>query len=177
MQVKFKWNTCLLIVLCVFVGSLVSIKLNPGQPSREVKERSSAKTPGQNPISTTESVDSNDFTANYMGRYAAEGTSAQDDVQLVSTMLESVFLIMKDRMPSFSGNQELVMILQGRATGGMKFLSTSFSYIDRDGQLLDRWHRPLFFHQIRGPVIDVRSAGPDGIMWNEDDVHTGRELE
>lgn len=112
-----------------------------------------------------------------MEQYAAKETSTQDDVKTVSLMLESAFLMMKDQIPSFSGNQELVIILQGKNPSGMKFLSSSFPYIDQEGQLLDRWRKPLFFHRISGSSIDVRSAGPDGIMWNGDDVHTGRQLE
>ncbi len=38
------------------------------------------------------------------------------------------------------------------------------------GELTDRWGTPYFFHQLTRDLIEVRSAGPDGRMWNDDDI-------
>ena len=38
------------------------------------------------------------------------------------------------------------------------------------GELIDRWATPYFFHQLSKDDIEVRSAGPDRVMWTEDDV-------
>lgn len=37
------------------------------------------------------------------------------------------------------------------------------------GELLDRWGTPYFFHQLSRSHMEIRSAGPDKIMWTEDD--------
>ena len=38
------------------------------------------------------------------------------------------------------------------------------------GELLDPWGTPYFFHQLSGDHMEIRSAGPDRIMYTEDDV-------
>jgi hypothetical protein len=35
---------------------------------------------------------------------------------------------------------------------------------------VDRWGTPLYFHAISRDRLEVRSAGPDKVMWTEDDV-------
>lgn len=180
MKFDFKWKSISLILLCAVTISFVFIGAQSRRRHQKERKSSLSVIPQQahNPDSESRTPrDLYDFTAGHMDQYAAPAKMAQDDVQAVSLMLESAFLMMKDQMPSFSGNQELVAVLQGQNPSGMKFLSRSFPYIDHEGQLLDRWRHPLFFHRISGSTIDVRSAGPDGTMWNGDDVHTGRGLE
>ena len=41
--------------------------------------------------------------------------------------------------------------------------------LDADGSLLDPWGHPYFFHQLSAREMEIRSAGPDGRMWTEDD--------
>lgn len=180
MKTRFKWTPASWILLCAVIASSVFLALKPWKQDTKSNEPSltAIPPPPESPAPEVEKPqDAYDFTASHMDQYAAETSPARNDVQTVSLMLESAFMLMKDQMPSFSGNQELVTILQGKNPSGMKFLSTSFPYLDQEGQLLDRWRNPLFFHRISGSMIDVRSAGPDGIMWNVDDVHTGRQLE
>jgi hypothetical protein len=38
------------------------------------------------------------------------------------------------------------------------------------GELVDQWGTPYFFHQLSGTHMEIRSAGPDKIMWTADDV-------
>jgi hypothetical protein len=44
--------------------------------------------------------------------------------------------------------------------------------LDADGALLDRWGTPYFFHQLSGESMEIRSAGPDKILWTADDIVT-----
>lgn len=37
------------------------------------------------------------------------------------------------------------------------------------GELVDRWGTPYFFHQVSKNEMQVRSAGPDQVMWTGDD--------
>ena len=39
----------------------------------------------------------------------------------------------------------------------------------KDGQIIDRWGHPYFFHQLSSSEMEIRSAGPDGVMWTKDD--------
>jgi hypothetical protein len=38
------------------------------------------------------------------------------------------------------------------------------------GELVDRWGTPYFFHQLSKDTMEIRSAGPDRVMWTGDDV-------
>ncbi len=42
--------------------------------------------------------------------------------------------------------------------------------LNDQGELVDRWGTPLFFHQLSKTVMEIRSAGPDRVMWTEDDI-------
>jgi hypothetical protein len=42
--------------------------------------------------------------------------------------------------------------------------------VNSKGELVDRWGTPYFFHQISGTHTEIRSAGPDRVMWTSDDI-------
>lgn len=42
--------------------------------------------------------------------------------------------------------------------------------LNAQGELVDRWGVPLFFHQLSKTQMEIRSAGPDQVLWTEDDV-------
>lgn len=41
-----------------------------------------------------------------------------------------------------------------------------------EGELLDRWGTPYFFHQLSSDLMEIRSAGPDKSLWTSDDIVT-----
>jgi len=44
--------------------------------------------------------------------------------------------------------------------------------INRQGELVDPWGTPYFFHQLSGIEMEIRSAGPDKLMYTADDLVT-----
>ena len=44
--------------------------------------------------------------------------------------------------------------------------------LNEDGELVDRWGKPYFFHQLSKDIMEIHSAGPDGRMWTTDDLVT-----
>ena len=42
--------------------------------------------------------------------------------------------------------------------------------VNGNGELVDRWGTPYFFHQLGATNMEIRSAGPDRILWTTDDV-------
>ena len=42
--------------------------------------------------------------------------------------------------------------------------------LNGNGELVDPWGTPFFFHQISGDHMEIRSAGQDRIMWTSDDI-------
>lgn len=77
-------------------------------------------------------------------------------------------------------NREITRALLGNNPRGVRFNfsadpagnSSGEPRLDERGRLLDRWGHPYFFHQLSGSALEVRSAGPDGVMWNADDEAT-----
>jgi len=41
--------------------------------------------------------------------------------------------------------------------------------LNEKGELLDRWGTPYFFHQLSHDHMEIRSAGPDKVLWTADD--------
>jgi hypothetical protein len=42
--------------------------------------------------------------------------------------------------------------------------------LNEQGELIDRWGAPYFFHQLSRNEMEIRSAGPDQTMWTADDI-------
>ncbi len=42
--------------------------------------------------------------------------------------------------------------------------------LNEEGELIDRWNTPYFFHQLSKREMEIRSAGADKVMWTEDDA-------
>ena len=64
-------------------------------------------------------------------------------------------------------NKEITQTLTGKNPDGALFISDEASIENR--LLVDRWHHPYFFHQLSRSEMEVRSAGPDGVLWTSDD--------
>jgi hypothetical protein len=68
-------------------------------------------------------------------------------------------------------NPEFARELGGDNPKHINFISTdSGMRLDADGELVDPWGTPYFFHQISGDDTEVRSAGPDRVMYTSDDI-------
>jgi hypothetical protein len=64
-------------------------------------------------------------------------------------------------------NEEITRALLGKNPGGANFESSEMKI--ENGKLVDRWHHPYLFHQLSRTEMEIRSAGPDGVMWTTDD--------
>jgi hypothetical protein len=42
--------------------------------------------------------------------------------------------------------------------------------LNEQGELVDKWGTPYFFHQMSKDKMEIRSAGPDMKLWTNDDV-------
>ncbi len=66
-------------------------------------------------------------------------------------------------------NPDVVQALLGDNRLKVAFLPASASIID-EGQLVDRWGNPYFLHPESAQRMTIRSAGPDGRLFTEDDL-------
>jgi hypothetical protein len=68
-------------------------------------------------------------------------------------------------------NPEITSQLSGKNPKGINFIKPETGMrVNGNGELVDPWGTPLFFHQLSATDTEVRSAGPDKRMWTSDDV-------
>jgi hypothetical protein len=68
-------------------------------------------------------------------------------------------------------NPEITSQLSGNNPKHINFLNAEAGMrINENGELVDPWGRPYFFHQISAYEMEIRSAGADGKMWTPDDL-------
>ena len=67
-------------------------------------------------------------------------------------------------------NAEITAVLTGKNRLLLALVPLDHPAINLKGELCDRWGRPFFFHQLSGTQMEIRSAGPDRILWTDDDV-------
>lgn len=104
--------------------------------------------------------------------YAQEGGTIEGDLGALAEVVGNFALLVKGREPlPLGANEELAAALQGKNAAELEFVSPGSAALNDQGQLIDRWGTPLFFHAKARDRVDIRSAGPDGTMWTEDDVH------
>ena len=95
----------------------------------------------------------------------------------IRTDLETVAALMESFRTNFPGsgnpvgeNTEITAALTGRNSLHIALIPRKHPAINARGELCDRWGTPFFFHQLSGTAVEIRSAGPDRRMRNEDDV-------
>ena len=67
-------------------------------------------------------------------------------------------------------NSEITKALQGENPKQLNFLKTDGNRVNANGELVDPWSTPYFFHQLSGTEMEIRSAGPDRVMYTSDDL-------
>lgn len=103
--------------------------------------------------------------------YAQAGTRPEDDLHSLAHAFSNLLLLVKGDAPFRMGaNEEFAAALMGRNANKMVFLAPPHACLNAQGQLVDRWQTPLFFHVRDATRVDIRSAGPDKEMWTEDDL-------
>ena len=68
-------------------------------------------------------------------------------------------------------NPEITRQLSGGNPRHINFLNADAGMrVNENGELVDPWGRPYFFHQLSGHEMEIRSAGADGRLWTPDDL-------
>jgi hypothetical protein len=104
---------------------------------------------------------------------SADAPPANIDPQIV---LENMRRAVINYGSTFSGNPvgtnpEIAAALNGENPKQIKFIDPEKGLrINGQGELVDPWGTPFFFHQLSATDTEVRSAGPDKIMWTPDDL-------
>lgn len=69
-------------------------------------------------------------------------------------------------------NAEIMKSIMGGNEAKAMLGPPSGQNLNEQGELVDRWGTPYFFHQLSKDTMEIRSAGPDGQMWTSDDLVT-----
>jgi hypothetical protein len=91
------------------------------------------------------------------------------------TVLENMRTAIRNYGSTFGGNpvgtnQEITQQLAGGNPKQINFLKADGNRINSNGELVDVWGTPYFFHQLSGKEMEIRSAGADRVMWTPDDL-------
>ncbi|MDQ6859854.1 MAG: hypothetical protein M3032_01675 [Verrucomicrobiota bacterium] len=66
-------------------------------------------------------------------------------------------------------NAEIMAAVMGNNPRQAKLGPPEGMKLNEKGELLDRWGTPYFFHQLSRDHMEIRSAGPDKVLWTGDD--------
>jgi len=94
---------------------------------------------------------------------------AAADLQRISRLLRDYRTLAGDN--PIGSNAEIVQALAGDNLKHAKILPDELPR-NSNGELVDRWGTPYFFHQLSRNSMEIRSAGSDRRMWTSDDVFT-----
>lgn len=67
-------------------------------------------------------------------------------------------------------NAEIIKAVMGGNRAQARLGPPEGQRLNDQGELLDRWGAPYFFHQLSLNEMEVRSAGPDRTMFTTDDI-------
>jgi hypothetical protein len=93
-----------------------------------------------------------------------------------SIVLENMSRAIRQYGAMFGGNPvgtnpEITRQLSGSNPKHINFINSEAGMrINENGELVDPWGTPYFFHQLSGTDMEIHSAGPDRIMWTSDDL-------
>lgn len=103
--------------------------------------------------------------------YAAPNLSPENDLTIMARLMENTLLLLKSAANRpLSANEDWADLFRGKNAASEEFLPAQHVALNEKGQLIDRWQTPLFFHALGGGRYEIRSAGPDGKLWTDDDL-------
>ncbi|MCC5841665.1 MAG: hypothetical protein JJT96_16235 [Opitutales bacterium] len=95
--------------------------------------------------------------------------SPEREIQVVGQL----FSHFRERFGAFPAGQEnrhFIHALQGRNPKAVAIFPLDHPRLNAAGDLLDPWDNPYFFHPVSRHRLEIRSAGPDGELFTDDDL-------
>jgi hypothetical protein len=114
--------------------------------------------------------------AGVSGRLFFGGPDSTPVLLAPDTVLENMRMAVRNYGSMFGGNPvgtnpEITQALNGANPKEVKFLDPENGMrVNSNGELVDSWGTPFFFHQLSANEMEIRSAGPDKQMWTADDL-------
>ena len=103
--------------------------------------------------------------------YGDPATPPIEDLRKIQRVATGYFSVVKDpaRFP-IGGNADFSAALRGENPNREVFVRPENPIFNAQGLLLDRWGTPLVVHPEAWRELELRSAGPDRIPYNQDDL-------
>lgn len=151
-------------------------RLGPDSTTRnEVTAEEGSATPVQSADASPPAIAATStppFAERILADYANPARPPEDDLRDLARTLENLSLLVKgDRPLPLGANEEIGAALRGKNKAALRALPDGHRVFNAQGQLVDRWGTPLYFHAESRDRLDIRSAGPDRQMWTADDLH------
>ncbi len=103
--------------------------------------------------------------------YGDPATPPIEDLRKIQHVAVGYFSLIKDASHfPIGGNEDFSAALRGENPNRQIFIRADHPVFSRDGLLLDRWGSPLIVHPQAWRELELRSAGPDRIPYNGDDL-------
>jgi hypothetical protein len=182
----------ILLLVAVTLYFFLNSKKNAPSSGESSKQNSSASQPenssaaGKNFSNTSSVLSTSANSPSPSGQTANLAANAGAVASLPLTapeippaiVLENVSRAIRQYGVMFGGNPvgtnpEITAALNGNNPKGINFIKPEAGMrINKNGELVDAWGTPFFFHQLSGTDMEIHSAGPDKIMWTADDLVT-----
>ncbi|MBL9115422.1 MAG: hypothetical protein JNJ83_10490 [Verrucomicrobiaceae bacterium] len=131
-----------------------------------------APTPTAKPTASSDTHQQPTIGQTILKNYGTTAQPPQQDLTDLFRALDNFSLLVKGDNPvPLGANEEIAAALRGKNKARLVFLPADAPCFNPQGQVIDRWGTPLFFHATDRQRIDIRSAGPDKEMWTQDDLH------
>jgi len=91
------------------------------------------------------------------------------DLEIVSQILSLYRSVYKEN-PVGVENFEFTAALTGDNPKQVNFLDPHHPALSDKNELVDRWGSPFIFHSLSRTKMELRSLGPDKVLWTEDDI-------
>ena len=134
-----------------------------GKPPAGTPAPAVGATPGAAPATVVAAT-----PAGATGLAPATNPGAQTDVGRVRHMVSDYHTLMGEN--PVGTNAEIMKQMMGGNSHQAMLGPPDGMTLNAQGELTDPWGTPYFFHQLSRDKMEVRSAGPDKIMWTADDV-------
>jgi len=72
--------------------------------------------------------------------------------------------------PVAEDNRQIMYMLTGGSNSDRGVFPRTHARMNQQGELIDGWGTPFFFHCISRTHIEIRSAGPDATFYTQDDI-------
>ncbi len=99
----------------------------------------------------------------------------QGAAALAVRQLDQINLMLRDYRTLFGSNPigtnaEIMRAVMGDNPKKARLGPPEGMSLNENGELVDPWGTPFFFHQLSGDHMEIHSAGPDKRMWTNDDL-------